>query len=99
MLFCFITQDSLPATAIREEFRPQHRDYLKSFASQISFAGPLLDKDQNTVVGSLLVMDFHDRDAATNFIENEPYTKEGLFQKIDILGFENRWPQKTGFPA
>ncbi len=28
----------------------------------------------------------------------EPFTHAGLFKQLDVQVFQNRWPQKVGFP-
>ena len=51
------------------------------------------------MVGSLLVMDFPDREAARAWLAAEPFTRAGLYASTSLLAFNNLWPQKTGFPA
>lgn len=97
MLFSFYNIDH-PGTAIRTRLLTEHKAYLARFADQMAFAGPLFEEDGKTPVGSLLVMDFDDRSSADAFIAAEPYNQAGLYQRICIRPFENRWPQKVGFP-
>ena len=79
--------------------RPEHRAYLAAAAERIAFAGPLLSDDGAAMVGSLLVMDFPDREAARAWLAAEPFTRAGLYASTSLLAFNNLWPQKTGFPA
>ncbi|MDO4683358.1 MAG: YciI family protein [Lautropia sp.] len=97
MLFSFYNIDH-PGTDIRARLLSEHKAYLARFADQMAFAGPLLAEDGKTPVGSLLVMDFDDRPAAEAFMASEPYGQSGLYQSVSIRAFENRWPQKAGFP-
>ncbi|MGY2374568.1 YciI family protein [Pseudomonas sp. SDO524_S393] len=74
-----------------------HRAYLATVAQRIAFAGPLLDA-QGEPVGSLMVVDFDDEAHAKAWLAEEPFTQGGLFARLDLQIFQNRWPQKTGFP-
>jgi uncharacterized protein YciI len=67
-------------------------------ADRIAFAGPLTQDDGQTMLGSLLVIDFDDRAAAERWMADEPFTKAGLYQTASVLPFVNLWPQRTGFP-
>lgn len=97
MLFAFIGRDYPDRSAIRQKIRPQHKSYLGEVSGNIAFAGPLLS-DKGEMLGSLLVVDFKDRKAAEEWIAGEPFTLAGLYQSMDIIAFENLWPQCTGFP-
>jgi uncharacterized protein YciI len=70
---------------------------MRSIADQIAFAGPLLGANGATIVGSLIVADFSDRQALEKWLFDEPFYKNGLFAKVDIHVFDNRWPQRAGF--
>lgn len=97
MLFCFYNLDR-SGTDIRARLLGEHKSYLARFSGQMAFAGPLLGEDGETPVGSLLVMAFDERSSAEAFIASEPYNRAGLYQSVSIRPFENRWPQKAGFP-
>lgn len=97
MLFAFIGRDYPHGSEIRQKFRPQHKSYLGQVSGNIAFAGPLLS-DKGEMLGSLLVIDFKDRRAAEEWIASEPFTLAGLYQSMDIVAFENLWPQRAGFP-
>ncbi|AOY94964.1 hypothetical protein BKK79_24265 [Cupriavidus sp. USMAA2-4] len=99
MLFVFHLLDKPGAAELRLSVRPEHRAYLAAAAERIAFAGPLLSDDGAAMVGSLLVMDFPDREAARAWLAAEPFTRAGLYASTSLLAFNNLWPQKTGFPA
>ena len=98
MLFAFINWDRDGAGDLRTELRPVHREYLGGVADRIAFAGPLLADDGQTVQGSLLVLDFPTREDAEAWLDGEPYTGAGVYSTTTIHLFENRWPQRAGFP-
>jgi len=90
--------DRPDAAELRQRVRPEHKAYLTAVADRIAFAGPLTQDDGQTMLGSLLVIDFDDRAAAERWMADEPFTKAGLYQTASVLPFVNLWPQRTGFP-
>jgi uncharacterized protein YciI len=98
VIFAFHLIDRPDAGDLRQRVRPEHKAYLAAMADRIAFAGPLTEDDGQTMVGSLLVIDFGDRAAAMRWVADEPFTKAGLYKDVSILPFSNLWPQKAGFP-
>jgi uncharacterized protein YciI len=98
MIFVFHLLDRPNAAELRQSVRPEHKAYLAQMADRIAFAGPLLGEDGQTMVGSLLAIDFESREAALDWQAQEPFTKVGLYEQVSVLPFENLWPQKSGFP-
>ena len=60
---------------------------LKKFEKSIITAGPLLDK-AGTPYGSLLILNFENIAEVNSFLNNDPYAKKKLFQKIIIKEFK-----------
>jgi len=98
MLYVFHLIDKPGAADLRLRVRPEHKAYLAAMAERMAFAGPLLADDGQTMVGSLLVIDFESRAAATAWLASEPFTQAGLYASTTVYAFSNLWPQKTGFP-
>ena len=67
----------------RMEVRPRHLEGMKSLGKQVICAGGLLD-DAGKMKGSALVMEFTDRAALDEYLNNEPYVVEGVWQKIEV---------------
>jgi len=65
------------------EVRPRHLEGMKALGKQIICAGGLLD-DEGKMKGSALVMEFPDRAALEEYLRNEPYVLEGVWQKIEV---------------
>lgn len=97
MLYVFHLVDRPDGAALRRQARPDHKAYLAQVADRIAFAGPLLADDGQTMTGSLLVIDFADRDAALAWMRAEPFTRAGLYAQADVRAFQNLWPQRAGF--
>lgn len=90
--------DRPDSAALRARVRPEHKAYLAQVAERIAFAGPLLADDAETMLGSLLVIDFADRAAALAWLAQEPFTRAGLYATTQVHVFRNLWPQRSGFP-
>ena len=67
----------------RMEVRPRHLDGMAKLGKQIICAGGLLD-EQGKMKGSALVMEFPDRAALDEYLSNEPYVVEGVWQRIEV---------------
>jgi len=98
MLFSFILIDKPDHQELRQRMRPEHKAYLGQVADRIAFAGPFTHDDGVSMLGSLLVIDFDSRQAAHQWLAQEPFTLEGLYASTTVHAFSNLWPQKAGFP-
>ena len=56
---------------------------LKSQSTRIKVGGPLLN-DQEQPVGSLLIIEADDRNAAEAFADGDPYRRQGVFERVEI---------------
>ena len=99
MIFVFHLLDRADAGELRLRVRPEHKAYLAAVADRIAFAGPLTSDDGQTMIGSLLAMDFDSRAAALAWLDQEPFTRAGVYAASSVHAFVNLWPQKAGFPA
>jgi len=97
MLYAFMLIDRADAADLRARVRPEHKDYLAQVADRIAFAGPPLGDNGQTMIGSLLAIDFADRDAALTWMQDEPFTRAGLCATTQVHAFRNLWPQRVGF--
>ena len=67
----------------RMEVRPRHLEGMAKLGPQVICAGGLLD-DERKMKGSALVMEFPDRAALDEYLSNEPYVVEGVWQRIEV---------------
>ncbi|MCR4655754.1 MAG: YciI family protein [Lachnospiraceae bacterium] len=67
----------------RMEVRPRHLEGMKKLSEHIISAGGLLDED-GKMKGSALIMDFESRKELDEYIANEPYVLENVWDKIVI---------------
>lgn len=83
MLFVITALDRPGSLERRLQVRPAHLDYLRSQAARIKVGGPLLNESEQPI-GSLLVIEADDRDAAEAFADGDPYRREGVFERVEI---------------
>ena len=67
----------------RMAVRAQHLEGIKALGRQVICAGGMLD-EEGRMKGSALVMEFADRAALDEYLKNEPYAAEGVWQKIEV---------------
>ena len=67
----------------RMEVRPRHLEGMNKLSDHIICAGGLLD-EEGKMKGSALIMEFDSRQELDEYIKNEPYVLEGVWEKIDI---------------
>jgi len=97
MLFVLFMQDAPGTAARRAELRPSHQQYLAGEADRFFAAGPLWSDDGAAMNGSILIMDWPDRRTAAAWLQDEPFTANGVYGYINIKGYRNLWP-KSGRP-
>ena len=73
----------------RLDNRPAHLEFLKANADKIVTGGPMQSDDGEKMIGSMLVLDVADRQAAEDFAKADPYAKAGLFESTLV----RRWKQ------
>ena len=91
MLFMIHCVDKPDSRDLRARTREAHIGYLHAYMESIHAAGPILD-DAGQPKGSLLLMDFPDREAAETFAKGDPYVQAGLFQHVEIAPWKKVLP-------
>lgn len=85
--FVVLCLDRPGSTDIRSQSLKAHRRYVEEHASIILSSGPLLDDDGTTRCGQLFILDVPDHQHASAFINSDPFTVAGLFEKVIIRQF------------
>lgn len=83
MLVALMALDKDGAAEVRKANRDDHIAYLKASGGAIFMAGPMLD-NAGGMIGSLIVLDVADMDAARAWADADPYAKAGLFQQVHL---------------
>ena len=65
------------------EVRPRHLEGMKKLNDHIICAGGLLD-EEGKMKGSLLVMEFESREEVDQYLAQEPYVLEHVWEKIEV---------------
>lgn len=88
-LFVMLGTDGPRGAELRPEHRPAHLANLepRAIAGEVAFAGPLLSPDGKPL-GSLVVFQADDLASARRFAESDPYTRRGVFERVQV--FETR---------
>jgi uncharacterized protein YciI len=87
MPYAIQTVDKAGAAGIRAAARPAHLEYLVKHQALLLAAGALIDDDGNGGSGGILLIDTDSREEAERFINEDPFTKAGLFEKVTVT----RW--------
>ncbi|MFQ5417293.1 MAG: YciI family protein [Gaiellales bacterium] len=83
--FAFIGYDGPRGGELRPEHRPAHIEGLKGLAAadRIRHAGPLIG-EEGTPIGSLIVFEADDLEAARAIAEGDPYVTRGIFDRWEL---------------
>lgn len=83
MLIALIARDKAGALQARLDTRDAHVAYLKT-TGVVSQAGPFLN-DAGEMIGSLVILDVPDMQAAQDWAANDPYALAGLFAEVKLI--------------
>jgi hypothetical protein len=84
MLYIIYQEDQPDGAAIRAATRAEHLAYLERHAHIVVLGGAMLADDGVTRIGSVLIVNVPDREAAERFSAEEPFRKAGLFKSVRI---------------
>lgn len=87
MPYAIITFDKPNSLDLRLQVRDEHLAYLDANKGKLLAAGAKVDDEGQGGYGGLIVVDTEDRAEAEAFIQNDPFTKAGLFAGIEVV----RW--------
>lgn len=87
MLFLIHCTQRPDGQAIRDAHYDAHRAYLQASPVDIKLAGPMVEDDGGKRIGSVFIVDVPDRTAAEAFSAGDPFTQNGLFERVIITRF------------
>ena len=82
MLFVITAIDRENGLALRTATRDAHFEYARGTGA-VRLGGPFLDSNGD-MIGSLIIIEVADREAARQWQANDPYTKTGLFERVEV---------------
>ena len=90
MLFVIIGHDGPNGAALRPKIRPAHLENLRPLVNtgKVVIAGPFTDGS-----GSLILADFENEGAAKAFADSDPYTSNGVFERVEVKPFRKVFPE------
>lgn len=88
--FALICIDKPGHQALRKSTREAHLAYVAD-TGVVEQAGPFLD-EAGEMIGSLLILDVPDREAALQWGGQDPYFLAGLFESVTL----HRWKKVIG---
>ena len=83
MQFLIIAYDGEGQLNKRLEVRPRHLEGMQRLGDHIISAGGLLDED-GKMKGSALILDFDSREELDEYLANEPYAVEKVWERIEV---------------
>ena len=83
MQFIVTAYDGADVLEKRKANRGRHLENLSNINGKVICAGGIFD-DDGRQEGSVLVMDFDSRSELDDYIANEPYVLENVWQKIEV---------------
>ena len=86
MLFAAICLDKPGCLDLRLSTRPGHLEFLNAHATRIKLGGPFLDSEERPI-GSLLILECANLEAAQALLDKDPYAKAGLFVSVEVKPF------------
>lgn len=87
MPYAIMTMDKPNSLQLRNEVRGPHLEYLDRNKGKLLAAGAMVDDTGQGGYGGIIIVDTEDRAEAEAFIQNDPFTKAGLFAGITVV----RW--------
>jgi uncharacterized protein YciI len=89
MLFVIIGHDGPNGAALRPQVRPAHLENLKPLveSGRMVIGGPFTDGS-----GSLMIVEMESEAEALEFARNDPYTKQGVFERVELKPFRKVVP-------
>ena len=86
-LFVLHCVDKPNALEVRMGAREAHLAYVGGKRDVLKPGGPMLD-EAGSMAGSLMIVDVPDKAAAEAFSAADPYTRAGLWSRVDITAFK-----------
>jgi uncharacterized protein len=80
--------DDADAPERRARVRPKHLEFIRPFVDrgQVLLGGAILD-DAGTMVGSTIVAEFETREELDDWLRNDPYVTEGVWEHFEVHPF------------
>lgn len=82
-LFVILAMDKVSSAALRAETRPARLEFLNNLGDRLKLGGPFTNAAGESI-GSMLIVETEDREAADAIVANDPFVAAGLFQTLIV---------------
>ncbi len=83
MQFVITAYDGAGLLEKRMEVRPRHLENMSKIDGKVICAGGLLD-EEGKMKGSVMIMEFENREGLDAYLKSEPYIQEGVWEKVGV---------------
>jgi uncharacterized protein YciI len=93
MLYVLICRDKPEGGRERRmAARPDHLSYLEAAGEKVRIAGAMLSSDEQSPIGSVIVIEAGTIDEARRFAQSDPFVQADVFSDVEI----HPWRQGAG---
>ena len=89
MPYVIMFNDDLGTVEKKKQLRPVHLEYVIKNAHRIIASGGLFPDDDDFPNGGLIILDTDVRREAIDYIENDPFFRNGIFSKYTLNRYRN----------
>lgn len=97
MPYMIETFDKPDHHGLRLEERDAHLAYLEAHKERLLACGAKLSDDSATASGGLYLLDCETREAAQAFIDDDPFSQAGLFERVVICRWRKAYLDGVGY--
>jgi len=87
MPFLILTFATAGHAHVRDAHRADHYAHRRAHQAQLVASGGLRDDADEHFIGGAIMLDTDSREAAEEFANTDPFTRAGLFERVEII----RW--------
>ena len=102
MLYAILSEDVPNSLPLRKTVRPEHIARLEALENEgrLTIAGPHPVQEQDVTEnhafsGSLVIAEFESLEAATQWANDDPYLKAGVYQSVVVKPFKQVLPKQA----
>ena len=85
--FLFFAYDGGDKSALRTQHLITHLNYAESMYKNIMIGGPVFPLGSKEMDRSLIMLDAPDADAARSMVESDPYFKNKIWDRYEMMAF------------
>lgn len=94
MLFIVRIMDKTDSQPLREQFLPDHLEWLDQYQSIVLVAGSLRSEPAANPSGACWVVEADDKSQVESLLHSDPFWREGLRDTYEILHWSKAFPER-----